>query len=366
MPKDKGKRKSQSEPSKVPDKSSKGRSSKGRSSKGHTKKKRRTGGNVAGGSKAVDPKHNAKVNSGLITSFVYDEVNPDLEVACKREIHVKGSYLKLRDAQAKAVFTFQVRRYTPAHEFKDRGVDDVMAAFKLKDVTDYDSPAMTAIFGKDELQYDHIWMPVFPTYTIIRHSTWEHNKGARMLALRQKDAYDNKRADLLADRGAQRVATQMVSKTAAEVASKITTTGGPITQFTSVNKRGNVGGKKMLRGASTNEGTIVSQWTRTGRYVDKVDANGKPYRVEVLLNVGPEDLAVDCSAGASCNTYKSLCAKCDTPKIRLLAVPRRVGLWVGLVDFEVQVGLDLNLDLYFESGGTGRTCGWTWTSKSIL
>ena len=40
----------------------------------------------------------------------------------------------------------------------------------------------------------------------------------------------------------------------------------------------------------------------------------------------------------------------------VLAVPRRVGLWVGLVDFEVQVGLDLNLDLYFESGGTGRTC----------
>jgi hypothetical protein len=33
-----------------------------------------------------------------------------------------------------------------------------------------------------------------------------------MLALRQKDAYDNKRADLLAGRGAQRVATQMVSK----------------------------------------------------------------------------------------------------------------------------------------------------------
>ena len=35
----------------------------------------------------------------------------------------------------------------------------------------------------------------------------------------------------------------------------------------------------------------------------------------------------------------------------VLAVPRRVGLWVGLLDFEVQVGLDLDLDLYFESGG---------------
>ena len=35
----------------------------------------------------------------------------------------------------------------------------------------------------------------------------------------------------------------------------------------------------------------------------------------------------------------------------VLAVPRRVGLWVGLVNFEVQVGLDLDLDLYFESGG---------------
>ena len=35
----------------------------------------------------------------------------------------------------------------------------------------------------------------------------------------------------------------------------------------------------------------------------------------------------------------------------VLAVPRRVGLWVGLLDFEVQVGLDLDLDFYFESGG---------------
>jgi len=35
----------------------------------------------------------------------------------------------------------------------------------------------------------------------------------------------------------------------------------------------------------------------------------------------------------------------------VLAVPRRVGLWVGLLDFEVQVGLDLDLDLCFESGG---------------
>ena len=35
----------------------------------------------------------------------------------------------------------------------------------------------------------------------------------------------------------------------------------------------------------------------------------------------------------------------------VLAVPRRVGLWVGLLDFEVQVGLDLDLNFYFESGG---------------
>ena len=92
----KGKRKSQSQPSKIPHRSSK--SSNGKPSKGHTKKKRRTGGNVVGGSKAVDPKHNAKVNAGLITSVVFDEVNPELEVACKREINVKGSYLKPREA----------------------------------------------------------------------------------------------------------------------------------------------------------------------------------------------------------------------------------------------------------------------------
>ena len=163
-----------------------------------------------------------------------------------------------------------MRRYHPAHEFKDKGVDDVMPGIKLKDVTDYNSKAMTEIFGKDERPYDHIWMPVFPTYTIIRHSTWEHNKGARMLALRQKDAYDNKRADLLADSGARRVSTQMVSKAAAEAASKISTTSGPITKFTSVNNRGNIGGKKMLRGGGSNERTIVSQWTRTSRFADKL------------------------------------------------------------------------------------------------
>jgi hypothetical protein len=153
MPKDKGKRKSKPKPSKGPDKSSKGKPS-----KGHPKKKRRTGGNAAGGSKAVDPKHNAKVKTGLITSFVYDEVNPELEVACKREI---------RGAQAKAVLTFQVRRFSAAHEFKEKGVDDVIPGIKLKDITDYHSKAMTAIFSKDERPYDHIWMPVFPTYTTI-------------------------------------------------------------------------------------------------------------------------------------------------------------------------------------------------------
>ena len=52
----------------------------------------------------------------------------------------------------------------------------------------------------------------------------------------------------------------------------------------------------------------------------------------------------------------------------VLAVPRRVGLWVGLLDFEVQVGLDLDLDFYFESGGLWfglglevPDFGWTWT-----
>ena len=75
----------------------------------------------------------------------------------------------------------------------------------------------------------------------------------------------------------------MVSKTAAEAASQIITTTGPITQFTSVNKRGNVGGKKKLRGGSTNERTIVSQWTRTNRFKDKIDLNGKPYRIEYLV-----------------------------------------------------------------------------------
>jgi hypothetical protein len=159
MPKDKGKRKSKSTSSKGPDKSSKDKAS-----KGNPKKKRRTTGNVAGGSKAVDPRHNAKVNTGIISSYVYDAVIPELEVACKREIHIKGSYFKLRGAQAKAVFTFQVRRFSAAHKFKEKGVDDLIPAFRLKDITDYLTKVMTAIFGKNERPYDHIWMPVTPTY----------------------------------------------------------------------------------------------------------------------------------------------------------------------------------------------------------
>jgi hypothetical protein len=134
MPKDKdnGKRKSKSKSSKVPDKSAKDKSS-----KGNPKKKRRTTGNAAGGSKAVDPRHNDKVNTGLITSFVYDAVIPELEFAVKREIHIKGSYFKLRGAQAKAVFTSQVQRFSAAHEFKEHGVDDLIPTFRLKDITDY-------------------------------------------------------------------------------------------------------------------------------------------------------------------------------------------------------------------------------------
>jgi hypothetical protein len=128
MPKDKGKRKSKSKLSKGPDKSSKDKAS-----KGNPKKKRRTTDNAARGSKAVDPRHNAKVNTGLITSFVYDAVIPELEVSCKREIHIKGSHFKLRGAQAKAVFTFQVRRFSAAHEFKEKGVDDLIPAIKLKE-----------------------------------------------------------------------------------------------------------------------------------------------------------------------------------------------------------------------------------------
>jgi hypothetical protein len=50
MPKDKGKRKSKFKSSKGPDKSVKDKSS-----NGNPKKKRRTTGNAAGGSKAVDP-----------------------------------------------------------------------------------------------------------------------------------------------------------------------------------------------------------------------------------------------------------------------------------------------------------------------
>jgi hypothetical protein len=56
--------------------------------------------------------------------------------------------------------------------------------------------------------------------------------------------------------------------------------------------------------------------------VDKVDANGKPYRVEVLLNAGPEDLAVGCSAGAS-STHINHCVQ--NPSFSCAAPSRTLG-----------------------------------------
>ena len=55
----------------------------------------------------------------------------------------------------------------------------------------------------------------------------------------------------------------------------------------------------------------------------------------------------------------------------VLAVPRRVGLWVGLLDFEVQLGIGLRfglglavqrgIGLWFGLGLEVPDFGWTWT-----
>jgi hypothetical protein len=37
-----------------------------------------------------------------------------------------------------------VRRFSAAHEFKEQGVDDLIPAFRLKDITNYLAKVMTA------------------------------------------------------------------------------------------------------------------------------------------------------------------------------------------------------------------------------
>ena len=128
-------------------------------------------GNAASGSKLIHPKHNQAVNKQQLKNYMYDPVAPELEVACRRVLNAMGSAanFKLKGKKAKAVFTFEVRDYDEARTFRARGVDQCTPAFRLKDITDYETKEMVKIFGKDATPWQDIWMPMDPTYVRTRH-----------------------------------------------------------------------------------------------------------------------------------------------------------------------------------------------------
>ena len=161
------------------------------STKGNTKKKSKPRGNVVGGSKLLDPKHNKAVAKVHMENFLYDPVIPELYVACR------GVIFKLKGRQSKAVFHFEVRGYSEAHHFKERGVDQICPAFRLTDCTDYESKEMTDLFGENENPWGDIWMPSSPTYNATRDATWKARPRQRELALRQKDVYERNKTELL-------------------------------------------------------------------------------------------------------------------------------------------------------------------------
>ena len=110
-------------------------------------------GNV-GGASALDPKHNRNVGKSLHSDWRYEELIPKLEVAAERVIYVKGSHFP--GCKKAAVFTFQVTAEDPAHNFNEHGANDMGLALTLRDVSDYSSPAMVAMFGEDERAWQDI------------------------------------------------------------------------------------------------------------------------------------------------------------------------------------------------------------------
>jgi hypothetical protein len=97
-----------------------------------------------------------------------------------------------------------VRGYSEAHAFKERGVNQIVPAFRLKDCTNYESKEMVDLFGANETPWDDIWMPVNPTYAATRDATWKARPKQRQLALRQKEVYELNKTDLAPDRRSRR------------------------------------------------------------------------------------------------------------------------------------------------------------------
>jgi hypothetical protein len=105
---------------------------------------------------------------------VYGPVIPELDVAsCRRAINAMGSHVNFKPTgrQSKAVFHFEVRGYSEAHHFKERGANQICPAFRLNDCTDYESKEMVDLFGAHEIPWDDIWMPSMPTYSATRDAT---------------------------------------------------------------------------------------------------------------------------------------------------------------------------------------------------
>jgi hypothetical protein len=178
--------------------------------------------------------------------------------------------IKLRTWQAeqsKAVFHFEVRGYSEAHHFKERGVNQICPGFRLTDCTDYESKEMVALFGfgANEIPWDDIWMPSSPTYSATRGVTWKVRPKQLQLALRQKYVYERNKTDLLTGGagagGAGGAGTSAISakKMAATLAAQVNSATGSIDKFTSVFKTSG-GGAKRLRSTTTTR-KLEDQWT---------------------------------------------------------------------------------------------------------
>jgi hypothetical protein len=189
---------------------------------------------------------------------LYDPVIPELDVACHRKINILGSHVhfNLMGRKSRAVFHFEVRGYNDAHTFKERGVDQITPAFRLKDCTDYKSEKMEQLFGPNETPWKDIWMTQ-RDYVATRHATWKARPKQHALALRQKEVYEHHKTEILmggAGAGASSrstsASTTHVRKQAAKEAAQVTYDTGSLDEFTSVYKSSG-GGTKRLPGTTS-------------------------------------------------------------------------------------------------------------------
>jgi hypothetical protein len=128
------------------------------SAKGNAKKKPKPLGNVAGGSRLLHPKHNKTAAKGQLNTYLCDPVVPELDVACKRPVNIMGSHTHFKPTgrQSKAIFHFEVRGYSEAHAFQERGANQIVPTSRPRDCTDYEPKEMVNPFGANETPWDDI------------------------------------------------------------------------------------------------------------------------------------------------------------------------------------------------------------------